>query len=159
MVASRSSMDSRLGIWAIDSGASHNYCNDFTEFKKTPITKANMIIKLGGKKEVHAKKKGTVQLNGVCIEAFFVPEFLISLLSVSQLDSHGLTAIFKNRTCAVIDYFGNNPLSATLDRGLYILPRYGSAHPSSDTILPRLGSAHSSSSLILSDNPLMTRIR
>jgi len=34
MVASRSSMDLRLGIWAIDSRASHNYCNDFMEFKK-----------------------------------------------------------------------------------------------------------------------------
>jgi len=138
-------MDSRLGISAIDSRASHNYCNDFTEFKKDSITEANMIIKLGDKNEVHARKKGTVQLNGVCIEAFFVPEFRISLLSVSQLDSHGLTAIFKNGTCAVIDHLGNNPLSATLDHGLYILPQYGSAHPSSATILPSLGSPHTSS--------------
>ena len=81
-------MDSRLGIWAIDSGASHNYCNDFTEFKKDSITEANMIIKLGDKNEVHTREKGTLQLNRVCIEAFYVPEFRISLLSVSQLDSH-----------------------------------------------------------------------
>jgi len=145
MVASRSSMNSRLGIWAIDSGASHNYCNDLTEFKKDSITEANMIIKLGDKNEVHARKKGMVQLNGICIEAFFVPEFRISLLSVSQLDAHGLTAIFKNGTCAVIDRLGNNSLSATLDRGLYILSRYGSAHPSSATILPRLDCALTSS--------------
>jgi hypothetical protein len=64
MVASRSSKDSRLGIWAIDSGASHNYCNDLTEFKKHSITEANMIIKLEDKNEVHARKKGAVQLNG-----------------------------------------------------------------------------------------------
>jgi hypothetical protein len=108
MVASRSSMDSRLGIWAIDSGASHNYCNDLAEFKKDSITEANMIIKLGDTNEVHARKKGVVQLNRVCIEAFFVPEFRISLLSVSQLDSHCLTAIFKNGTCAIIDHLGNN---------------------------------------------------
>jgi hypothetical protein len=133
MVASRSSLNSRLGIWTIDSGASHNYCNDITEFKKDTITEANMIIKLGDKNEVHARKKGTVQLNGVRIEAFFVSEFRISLLSVSQLDSLGLTAIFKNGTCTVIDHLGNNPLSATLDRGLYILPRLGSAHVSSNT--------------------------
>jgi len=118
-------MNSRLGVWAIDSGASHNYCNDLTEFKKDSIGKANMIIKLGDKNEVHARKKGIVQLNGVCIEAFFVPEFRISLLSVSQLDSLCLTAIFKDGTCKIIDQHGNNPLSATLNRGLYILPRVG----------------------------------
>jgi len=121
-------MDSRLGIWAINSGVSHNYCNDLTEFKKDSITKANMIIKLGDKNEVHTRKKGMVQLNGVCIEAFFVPEFRIFLLSVSQLDSLGLTALFKNGTCAIMHHLGNNPLSATLDRGLYILPRHASAY-------------------------------
>jgi hypothetical protein len=59
-------MDSRLaiGIWAIDSGISYNYCNDLTEFKKDSITKANMIIKLGDKNEVYARKKRMVQLNG-----------------------------------------------------------------------------------------------
>jgi len=124
---------------------SHNYCNDFTEFKKDSITEANIIIKLGDKNEVHARKKGLVQLNGVCIEAFFVPEFRISLLSVSQLDCHGRTAIFKNGKYAVINHLGNNPISATLDRGLYILPQYGSAHSSSATILPQLRSAHISS--------------
>jgi len=112
MVASRLSTDLRLGIWAIDSGASHNYCNDFTEFKKDSITEANMTIRLGDKNEVHARKKGMVQLNGVCIEAFFVPEFRISLLSVSQLDSQGLTSIFKDGMCTIIDQYGNNPLSA-----------------------------------------------
>jgi len=65
-------MNSRLGVWAIDSGASHNYCNDFTEFEKDSITKANMTIKLGDKNEVHARKKGTVQLNELSMEAFFV---------------------------------------------------------------------------------------
>jgi hypothetical protein len=89
-------MDSRLGIWAIDSRGSHNYGNDLTEFKKDPITETNVIIKLGDKNEVHTRKKGVAQLNAVCIEAFFVPEFRISLLSISHLDSHGLTAIFKN---------------------------------------------------------------
>jgi hypothetical protein len=83
MVTSRLSMDSIFGIWAIDSRTSHNYCNDLTEFKKYSITETNMIIKLGDKNEVHARKIGMVQLKG-----------------------------------------------AILDRGLYILPRNGSAHPS-----------------------------
>jgi hypothetical protein len=133
MVASRSSKDSRLGIWAIDSGASHNYCNDLTEFKKDSITEANMIIKLWDKNEVHARTKGMLQLNG-------------------------------NGTYAIIDHLSNNPLSAALDRGLYILPRHGSAHPSSATILPRHGSAHPSSATILprfgsAHTPSTTNIR
>jgi len=66
------------------------------------------------------------------------------LLSVSRLDSYGLTAIFKDGTCSVIDHHGNNHLSATLDHGLYIVPRLGSAHASS-AILPQLGSARESS--------------
>jgi hypothetical protein len=57
-------MDSRLGIRAIESGAFYNYCNDFTEFQKDTVTEAKMIIKLWNKNEVHARKKGTVQLNG-----------------------------------------------------------------------------------------------
>ena len=144
MVASRSSMNSRLGVWAIDSGASHNYCNNFTEFKEDSITEANMIIKLGDKNEVQARKKGIVQLNGVSIEAFFVPEFRISLLSVSQLDSQGLTAIFKDGRCTVIDQHSNSALTATLDRGLYILLRLGYAHTSESANPPRPGSVHTS---------------
>jgi len=40
----------------------------------------NMVIKLGDDHQVQAKKKGIVSLGGVDIEAFFVPEFRISLL-------------------------------------------------------------------------------
>jgi len=90
--------------------------------KKDSITEVNITIKLGDMNEVHARKKGMVQLNGVCIEAFFVPEFRISLLSISQLDPQALTAIFKDGICTIIDQYSNNPLSAPLDCGLYILP-------------------------------------
>ena len=69
-----------------------------------------MTIKLGDKNEVPARKKGTVQLNELSMEALLVPEFRISLLSVSRLDSYGLTAIFKDGTCSVIDHHGNNLL-------------------------------------------------
>ena len=103
-----------------------------------------MTIKLGDKNDVHARNKGTVQLNRLSMEAFFVPEFRISLLSVSQLDSYSLTAIFKDGMCSVIDHHSNNHLSATLDQGLYIVPRLASAHTSS-TILPQLGSVRESS--------------
>jgi hypothetical protein len=124
MLASRPSMNSRLG---------------------NPITEANMIIKLGDEKQVHATKKRRIHLSKVSIEALFVPEFQISLLSVGLLDSFGLVAIFKDGSCTIIDQHGNNSLKATLHRGLYRLLQLGSAHSSSATNLPRLGSVHSSS--------------
>ena len=110
--------------------------------KKDSITEVNITIKLGDMNEVHARKKGMVQLNGVCIEAFFVPEFRISLLSVSQIDSQSLTVIFKDGMCTIIDQYGNNPLIATLDRDLYILQRLGSTHTPSIETTSQLRSVH-----------------
>jgi len=104
------------------------------------IAEAIMTIKLGDTNEVHTRKKGMVQLNGVCIEVFFVQEFRISLLSVSQLDFQGLTAIFKNGMCTIIDQYSNNPLSPTLDRGLYILPPRGFVCTFSTATPPQLRS-------------------
>jgi len=80
--------------WVIDSGASHNYGNNLRDVRKNSVKEMNMIIKLGDDHQVQAKKKGTVRLGGEDIEAFFVPEFRISLLSVGQLDSHGYTTTF-----------------------------------------------------------------
>jgi len=61
----------------------------------------NMIIKLGDNHQVQTKKKGIVRLEEVDIEAIFVPEFRISLLSVEQLDSHGYTTTFQSGICSI----------------------------------------------------------
>jgi len=87
-----------------------------------------MIIKLGDEHQVQAKKKGVVHLGGVDIEAFFVPEFRISLLSVGQLDSYGYTATFRSGICSITNTKGRKVLSAILEEGLYILSTDGSAH-------------------------------
>jgi len=89
-----------------------------------------MIIKLGDDHQVQAKKKGIVSLRGVDIEAFFVPEFRISLLSVGQLDSHGYTTTFRSGICSIADAKGQKILGANLEDGLYILSTDGSAHVS-----------------------------
>jgi len=86
----RSAMSNRT--WVIDSGASHNYGNNLRDFRNDSVMETNMIIKLGDKHQVQAKKKGVVRLGDVEIEVFFVPEFRISLLSVGQLDSYGYTS-------------------------------------------------------------------
>jgi hypothetical protein len=88
----------------------------------------NMIIKLGDKHQVQAKKKGFVRLGEVDIEVFFVPEFRISLLSVGQLDLSGYTATFRSGICSITNTKGRKVLSAILEQGLYILSTDGSAH-------------------------------
>jgi len=80
VVSNRSAMSN--GTWVIDSGASHNYGNNLRDFQNDSVMETNMIIKLGDKHQVQAKEKGVVRLGDVEIEAFFVPEFRISLLSV-----------------------------------------------------------------------------
>jgi hypothetical protein len=128
MVATNRSATSRLGRWVIDSGASHNYCNDYRDFLSNSITGTNMIIKLGDNNTVQAKKKGLVRLKGMDIEAFFVPEFRISLLSVSQLDLSGFTATFRSGICSVKDTHGKIVVEACLQHGLYTVSMAGSVH-------------------------------
>jgi len=129
--------------WVIDSGASHNYGNNFRDFRKNSVKETNMIIKLGDDHQVQAKKKGTVHLGGVDIEAFLVPEFRISLLSVEQLDSHGYTTTFRSGICSIADAKGQKVLGANLEDGLYILSTDGSAHISEIKMLRTASHSHS----------------
>ena len=62
------------------------------------------------------------------IEALFVPEFRISLLSVGQLDSHGYMSSFRSGICSIADANGRKVLSANLEDVLYILSTDGSVH-------------------------------
>jgi len=112
----------------IDSGASHNYCSNIKDFRKGSVTESEMLIKLGDNNTVQANKMGIVRLEGLDIEAFFVPEFRISLLSVSQLDHSGLTATFKSGACFVTDIHGKNVMKAILEQGLYMLSIEGLAY-------------------------------
>jgi transposase InsO family protein len=102
-----------------------------------------MIIKLGDDHQVQAKKKGSVRLGGVDIEAFFVPEFRISLLSVGQLDSQGYTTTFRSGICSIADAKGQKVLGANLEDGLYTLSTDGSAHISEIKMLRTASHSHS----------------
>jgi len=101
-----------------------------------------MIVKLGDDHRVHAKKKGVVHLGGVDIEAFFVPEFRISLLSVGQLNSHGYASTFRSGICSISNAKGQKVLSASLEDGLYILSTDGSAHISEIRMLQTASHSH-----------------
>jgi len=114
--------------WVIDCGASHNYGNNLRDFRKNSVKEMNMIIKLGDDHQIQAKKKGSVHQGGVDIEAFFIPEFRISLLSVGQLDTQGYTMTFRSGICLIADAKGQKVLRANLEDGLYTLSTDGSAH-------------------------------
>jgi len=101
-----------------------------------------MTIKLGDDHQVQTKKKGIVRLGGVDIEAFFVPEFRISLLSVGQLDSHGYTTTFRSGICSIVDAKGQKILGANLEDALYILSTDGSAHISEIRMLRTAPHSH-----------------
>jgi len=128
MVATHRSATPRLGTWVIDSGASHNYSNDIRDFRKASLMETKMLITLGNNNTVLANKKGIVRLKGVVMEAFFVPEFRISLLSVSQLDKSGLTATFRSGVCSITDSQGKSVLKGRLEDGRYTLAIKGSAY-------------------------------
>jgi len=123
------------GTWVIDFGASYNYGNNLRDFRNDLVMKTNMIIKLGDKHQVQAKKKGVVRLGDVEIEAFFVSEFRISLLFVGQLDLYGYTSTFKSGICSITNAKGSKVLSAILKHGLYILSMDGSVHVSEIRLL------------------------
>ena len=89
-----------------------------------------------------AKKKGVVCLGGLEIEAYLVPQFRISLLSVEQLDSHGYTSTFRSGICSIADAKGRKVLSANLEGGLYILSTEGSAHISEIKMLRTAPHSH-----------------
>ena len=141
MVASyRSAITTRT--WVIDSGACHNYGNNLRDFRKNSVKETNMIIKLGDDHQVQAKKKGIVSLRGVDIEAFFVPEFRISLISVGQLDSHGYTTTFRSGICSIADAKGQKILGTNIEDGLYILSTDGLAHVSEIRMLRTAPHSH-----------------
>jgi len=141
MVASyRSAITTRT--WVIDSGACHNYGNNLRDFRKNSVKEMNMIIKLEDDNQVQAKKKGIVSLRGVDIEAFFILEFRISLLSVGQLDSHGYTTTFRSGICSIANAKGQKILCANLEDGLYILSTDGSAHVSEIRMLRTAPHSH-----------------
>jgi len=141
VVSHRSAITTRT--WVIDSGASDNYGINLRDFRKNSVKETNMFIKLGDDPQIQAKKKGSVHLGGVDIEAFFIPEFRISLLSVGQLDSQGYTMTFQSGICSIADAKGQKVLGAILEDGLYTLSTNGSAHISEIKMLRTASHSHS----------------
>jgi hypothetical protein len=108
-------------MWAVDSAASHHMCHDIRSFDSHSIIPVNYVIKLGDETTVNINRAGTAFVNDIPLFCLFVPQFRLSLISVSQLDTQGYKSVFFNGTCTI-----TNPVSHTFlkakkdDGGLYI---------------------------------------
>lgn len=76
-------------------------CNDRRAFKKGSLRGTNVLVKLGDHNKVHVSQQGIAIIDGVQLDALFVPEFRISLLSVSQLDKLGFHTSMANSLCTI----------------------------------------------------------
>ena len=107
-------------MWVVDSGASHNMCNDrscFVSFKRLP---SPIIIKLGDETTVTATFHGLINISqGLQLNTLYTPTFRLSLLSINQLDLAGYTMTFRRGKCSIFTDSTNIIANRTGD--LYIL--------------------------------------
>jgi transposase InsO family protein len=112
-------------VWAVDSGATHHFCNDDSYFQNAHSRIINMPIRLGDDNSVLARKEGPITLQGsLNLHALFVPDFRISLLSVPQFDKQGWTTTFSHERCLITNTNGKVLISATLRNGLYLVDSF-----------------------------------
>lgn len=94
-------------------------CNDREAFRKNSLGPARATVRLCDKSLLAVTQQGVVAVNGVDLSALFIPEFCVSLLSVAQLDSSGMTTAFSSGECTVTDAVGHVVIEARLSQGLY----------------------------------------
>jgi hypothetical protein len=108
-------------MWAVDSAASHHMCHDIRSFDSHSIIPVNYVIRLGDETTVNINRAGTAFINDIPLFCLFVPQFRLSLISVSQLDTQGYKSVFFNGTCTITNPVGHTFLKAKKDDGgLYI---------------------------------------
>ena len=104
----------------MDSGCSDHMCNNKTRFILGSLRKTNVTIRMGDDTTIQVDQVGRTCIGFLEIEALFVPQFRISLISVSKLALTGLRTIFDNIDCSVFNSDGQVFLKACLKNGLYL---------------------------------------
>lgn len=87
-------------------------------FKRGSLRRTDVIVKLGDHSRVHVTQQGTIVINNFQLEALFLPQFRISLLSVSQLDRSAYHTSFADNLCTILKN-GKPILTAPGVEGLY----------------------------------------
>jgi hypothetical protein len=98
--------------------------NDRSVFLSLVLLPYPISIKLGDGKVIVSTHEGPVPLGNEIIQALYVADFRVSLLSVSQLDRSGLRTAFQNRTCTVSRGPESDPeilFTGEIKNGIYVL--------------------------------------
>ena len=93
-------------------------CNNRTRFISGSLQKINATI--CDNTTIQVDQIGRICIGFLEIEALFVPQFRISLISVSKLAAMGPQTIFDNTDCSVFNSNGQVFLKAYLKNGLYL---------------------------------------
>ena len=100
-------------------------CNTRSQFISFGLLSHKISIPLGDRTVVVASEGGEVRLATLTINAIYVPEFRVSLVSVGELDRIGLKSVFANGTCRIWevgkDRLEKVILHADYREGLYVL--------------------------------------
>ena len=84
----------------VDSGASHNMCNDWSYFISFTVLPSPITIKLGDETTVITTFHGFVNIShGFQLHILYTPTFRLTLLSINQLDLAEYTITFRRGTC------------------------------------------------------------
>jgi hypothetical protein len=110
--------------WAVDSGATHHFCNDLVYFVPDSMVKVDILVRLGDDNTLHVYQSGIAILvldsvTTIKIVALYVPEFRLSLLSVSQLAAQKYTTMFTSEFCLIHDEKKSLMLRIPPVNGLY----------------------------------------
>jgi hypothetical protein len=110
-------------MWVVDSGASHNMCNNrsfFISYKRLP---SPITIKLGYDTTVTATYHGLAHITqDLQLDALYTPTFRLSLLSISQLEHARYTTTFQRGKCFIsADTSSTASITANRVGDLYIL--------------------------------------
>ena len=106
----------------IDSGCSDHMCNNMKCFIAGSLRKTSVTIRMGDDTEVHVTEIGKTHIGFLEIEALFVPQFRVSLISVSKLAvvRHSMQTTFAGNSGSILDLNGRIVLKAHLNNGLYL---------------------------------------
>ena len=91
---------------------------------------------MGDDTTIQVDRIGRTCIGFLELEALFVPQFRISLVSVSKLAAIGLRTIFDNVDCSVFDSSNRVFLKAYLRDGLYLVSRgYNAERPKLEALI------------------------
>ncbi|XP_052875075.1 uncharacterized protein LOC128280758 [Gossypium arboreum] len=111
--------------WLVDSGAFASYGGDVSLFKELDRSFSSRI-RIGNGNLIEARGKGDVLIssssgNKLISDVLYVPDIDQNLLSVGQLVEKGYSLIFKNGSCVIKDFLGQETATVPMADKCFML--------------------------------------